>query len=55
MLTRKGVVEGENKPEEENTVNSEVECESHDFVAATEIETEKNDGGKSDVGNAEND
>ncbi|MBE5749754.1 MAG: sugar transferase [Clostridiales bacterium] len=36
VLTRKGVVEGENKPEEENTVNSEVESESHDFVAATE-------------------
>lgn len=38
VLTRKGVVEGENKPKEENTVNSEVECESHDFVAATDME-----------------
>ena len=36
VLTRKGVVEGENKPEEENSAEIEKSSETQDFVAATE-------------------
>lgn len=38
VLTRKGVVEGENKPKEENSAEIEKSSESQDFVAATDME-----------------